>query len=182
MTAEEAPLAQYLFRRSVLEQHRTYLLYPDRIVVESGEFPAQTYPLGEVESVRLKYERTKQRAYYQCFIRTRRGRIALHHLSWQSFGKFEDRRAAYTPFVRAVLAQLAQQPNVRFRAGSTANFIGAIAGIPLMAFLAVLAVQFDRSGPAILAGSMLVLCLLMLGPSRPRRFDPLAPPTDLLPE
>lgn len=181
MVEHDAPLAQYTFRRSILEQHRTYLLYPDRIIVESGEFPAQTYLLADVESVRLKYEHSKQRAYYQCFIRTRRGRIALHHLTWQGFGNFHDLRSTYTPFVRVTLAQLANYPNVQLRAGSRVNFIFAILGVPLMAALAVLAVRFDRNGSATLAMLMMTICLMMIGPSRPRKFDPLAPPDDLLP-
>ena len=63
-----------------------------------------------------------------------------------------------------------------------ANFIGAIVGAPIMAGLLVLCAWLGRFGSAMLAGFMLGLCLLMLGPSRPRRFDPLAPPEDVLPE
>lgn len=36
MTETDEPLARYGFRRSVLEEHRTYSLYPDRIVIEGG--------------------------------------------------------------------------------------------------------------------------------------------------
>lgn len=181
MTEHDPPLATYTFRRSVLEQHKTYLLYPDRILVESGGFPPQIYLLADVEKVRLKYEHSKQRAYYQCFLHTRRGKIALHHLTWQGFGDFHDLRATYTPFVRKTLAQLADYPNVQFRAGSRVNFIFAILGVPLMAALAVLAVRFDRDGSATLATLMMAICLAMIGPSRPRKFDPLEPPDDLLP-
>src|ERR1044071_70933 len=135
MNDSEAPLAQYVFRPSVLEGPRRHVLYRDRIAVEDEGHAPRGDLLSEVEGVRLKYERTKQRADYQCSSRTGRGTIALQHLSWKGFGDFEDRRDAYTPFVRALLTQLASQPNVQFRAGSPANFIPALAGVPLMANL-----------------------------------------------
>lgn len=165
----------------MLEQARRYSLYADRIGID-GDLAPQVYYFGEVERVRLKYERTKQRAYYQCLIDTKRGTISLRHLSWKGIGDFEDLRAEYTPFVRALLAQIATRQGVQFRAGSMANFIAAIIGAPLMAILLIVAAHFGRTGSAILAGLMLAISLLMIGPSRPRRFDPLAPPADVLPE
>jgi hypothetical protein len=178
----DTPLASYTFRQSALEQGRTYSLYADRLVIEGFGLPPQTYPLSDVQGVRLKYEHTKQREYYLCFIETKRGRLRLRHVSWQSFAKFEDRRATFTPFVKALLAQLARDPAVRFKAGSMVNFIGAIVGIPVMAGLAYLCLTLGRVELALVAGFMLALCVWMLGPSRPRRLDPLAPPPDLLPE
>lgn len=176
----DTPIAQYNFRRSVLERDRTYVLYPDRIEIEGAERP-HVYLLSDVKGVRLKYEHTKQREYYQCLIDTRRGRINLRHLHWQQFARFEDRRATYTPFVKAVLAQLATYPGVRFKAGSMANFISAIIGMPVMAGLVYLCASLGRTGLAVFAGFMFALCVWMVGPSRPRRLDPLAPPADLLP-
>lgn len=181
MPDTDAPLARYTFRRSVLEEPRTYSLYADRIVIEGSQLPAQTYLLGDVQVVHLKYEHTKQREYYQCFLHTRRGRIDLRHVDYESFGKFQDQRATYTPFVRALLAELARVPGVRFKAGSMVNFIGAIIGVPVMAGLTWLCVSFGRYGLAIFAAAMGGIAVIMIGPSRPRRFDPLAPPADLLP-
>lgn len=182
MTENDAPLARYGFRRSVLEEHRTYSLYPDRLVIEGGQLGLQTYLLGDVQTVHLKYEHTKQREYYQCFIHTKRGRIDLRHVDWVSFGRFQDLRASYTPFVKALLAAVAGVPGVRFRAGSMMNFGCAIAGVPLMAALAFLCFSLGRPGLGIFAALMGGIALLMIGPSRPRKFDPLAPPADLLPE
>lgn len=173
--------AQYSFRRSVLEQELTYTLHPDRLVVEGAGLPPQSYPLSDVRKVHLKYEHTKQRAYYQCFIHLTRGRIALRHVHYVSFAKFEDRRTTYTPFVKALLAAVAGVPGVQFKAGSMANFIGAIIGVPLMAGLAWLCISLGRFVLASVAATMAFIALLMIGRSRPRRVDPLAPPDDLLP-
>ena len=63
-----------------------------------------------------------------------------------------------------------------------ANYIGAIVEAPIMAGLLVVCAWLGRTGSAVLAGFMLGLCLLMLGPSRPHRFDPIGPPEDVLPE
>jgi hypothetical protein len=175
-------LAQYSFRRSVLEQERTYSLFPDRIVVEGAGLPPQTYLLRDVRRVHLKYEHTKQREYYQCFIHTTRGRIDLRHVHYVGFNDFQDRRPAYTPFVKALLAEVARVPGVEFRAGSMANYVGAIVGVPVMAGLAWLCFSLHRYALAIFAAAMGGLALLMIAPSRPRRYDPQAPPANLLPE
>jgi hypothetical protein len=177
----DGAIAQYAFRRSALEQERTYTLFPDRLVVTEGATTLLSTPLVAVRRVRLKYEHTKQRAYYQCHLYFGTQRLVLRHVHWQSFGRFEDRRLAYTPFIRALLAQLAPIPNIRYQAGSMANFIAAIVGLPLMATLGVVAFMIGSMVPGVLAIAMIVLCLVMLGPSRPRKLDPLAPPEDLLP-
>ncbi len=175
------PLWQYAFRRSALEPEKTYTIYPDRLTVEGAGLPIQIYAWSQVRRVHLKYERTKQRAYYQCFIHTDQGRIDLRHVHWQGLLKFEDRRNTYTPFVRALLRELARYPGVRFDAGSLANFIAAIIGVPLMGSLTLLALAVGLILPALLGVFMTVLCLLMLRRSRPRTVEPLAPPADVLP-
>lgn len=179
----DAPLAQYAFRRSVLESEATYTLYGDRLVIAGGSAHGpDVHLLSDVRKVHLRYEHTKQREYYQCLIHTPRRRIMLRHVHWRGVMDFEDRRATYTPFVKALLAALAPYPAVQLRAGSMANFIGAIIGAPLMAALLWLCASLGRVGSAILAGVMLAICLLMIRPSRPRRFTADAPPPDLLPE
>ncbi len=174
-------LAQYAFRRSMIEAERTYTLYPDRLTVEGEGLPPQVYELSQVRRVHLKYERTKQRAYYQCFIHTDKGRVDLRHVHWQGLANFEDRRGTYTPFVRTLLHTLARYPGIRFDAGSMANFIAAIIGIPLMGILTLLALLVGLLLPALVGLGITVLCILMLRRSRPRRVDPAAPPADLLP-
>ena len=181
MSGTEGPLAQYSFRRSVLEQERTYSVYPGWLVVEGPDLARQTLPLSDVRAVRLKYEHTKQREYYQCYLHLKDRKIVLRHVHWANFGAFQDRRETYTPFVKTLLAQLAAYPNVRFQAGSLVNFGCAILGVPLMAFLGYLALNHGSKTSAILAGIMLAICLLMIGPSRPQKLDPLAPPANLLP-
>jgi hypothetical protein len=183
MSNPEVPLARYAFRRSVLESEVAYALYDDRVVIEGGSaLGPRFHLLSDVRKVHLRYEHTKQREYYQCRIHTKGRRIDLRHVHWRGVMDFEDRRATYTPFVKALLTALAPYPGVELRAGSMANFIGAIVGAPIMAGLLWVCASSGRFGGAILAGLMLGICLLMIGPSRPRRFEPHAPPPDVLPE
>lgn len=148
-----------------------------------GAGPApRVYLLSDVRKVHLKYEHTKQREYFQCFIHTTRGPIDLRHVDYVSFGKFKDQRDTYTPFVKALLAEVARVPGVEFRAGSMTNFVGAIVGTPVMGGLAWLCFSLGRYALAIFAAAMGGLAMMMIAPSRPRRFDPLAPPSDVLPE
>ncbi|HYH78607.1 MAG TPA: hypothetical protein VEX86_02395, partial [Longimicrobium sp.] len=134
-----------------------------------------------VRRVHLKYNHTKQRAYYECHIRFDRWKLFLRHVHWGGPGTFDDRSATYTPFVRALLHQLGQYPHVEMKAGSMVNFIGAIVGVPLFLALGALTISMERWVSTGLAGLMLVICLLSISRSRPRRFTGDTPPADLLP-
>lgn len=174
-------LARYAFRRSILESEKTYTLYPDRLEVAAEGEPASVYPLDRVQSVHLKFERTKQRAYFICHIHTRDGRVSLRHVHWGGVLNFEDRRESYTPFVGALLRALASRPGVHFKGGSLLNFVTALVGLPLMAILGMLAYTAGLWPATALATLMVFICVSLLGRSRPRTFDPADPPADLLP-
>ena len=174
-------VAQYSFRQSVLEPEKLYTLCPDRLVVEAPGRPPEIYDLGSVLRVHLKYNRTKQRGYYECHIRFDRWRLFLRHVHWGGPMSFEDRSASYTPFVRALLRQLGNYPHVEMKAGSMLNFIGAIVGVPLFLALGALTISMQRWTSTGLAALLLMLCLVSISRSRPRRFTGDSPPADLLP-
>jgi hypothetical protein len=179
--AAAAPIASYSFRRSILEPEKTYTLYADRVeVAADGERP-RVYPLDQVEGVHLKFDRTKQRAYFQCLVHTAGGRVSLRHVHFAGIANFDDRRATYTPFVRALLLALAQRPGVHFRAGSLLNFVTALVALPLLAVLGVVALTMDRMAPAAFAAFLAFICVSVLRRSLPRGFDPRDPPAALLP-
>lgn len=177
-----ASLASYSFRRSILEREKTYTLYPDRLeVAAEGETP-RVYPLDRVDEVHLKFERTKQRGYFNCSIHTADGKVSLRHVHWAGVANFDDRRETYTPFVRALLQALANRPGVYFHAGSLLNFLTAIVGLPLVVALGLAALAADRMAGVGLAALLAFMCVSLLPRSRPRRFDPHDPPAALLPE
>ena len=75
------------------------------------------------------------------------------------------------------------EPSVNYVSGlNPAGGLRSFPDLPLMAGLMWLCISLDRVGLAVFAGAMGGLAVIMIGPSRPRRFDPLAPPADLLPE
>lgn len=187
MTMTDAPpataacLARYSFRRNVLEKERTYSLYPDQLVVEEEGVPIQAIDLDRVRKVHLKYERTKQRAYFLCSISGGPQHLELKHLHFGGILKIEDRRETYTPFVRALLLAMAGRPAAQLKAGSMINFISAIVGIPLTLGLGLLMWMLDQWAGIGAATLLLMMCLATLKRSRPRKIDPSNPPAKFLP-
>lgn len=182
IAAPAAALASHSFRRSILEKENTYTLYPDRLEIEGEESPREVHALAQVEKVHLKYDRSKQRAYYNCYIHTPQRKIALRHVHWGGIARFEDRSATYTPFVRALLTAVAQQnPRATLKAGSLANFILGIILLPLLAGVGVLAYTLGSWGGALGMAFLAMMCVGMIPRSRPRAVDPANPPENLLP-
>ena len=177
-----AALASYSFRRSILEPEKTYTLYADRLEVAAVGEPPRVYPLEQVAGVHLKFDRTRQRGYFQCVIHTAADDVSLRHVHWAGVANFHDRRETYTPFVRALLLALSTRPGVLYRAGSLLSFVTAIIGLPLFVVLGVAALAMGRTVSAALAGLMMFICLSLLRRARPRSFDPRNPPAVLLPE
>ncbi|HEU4885087.1 MAG TPA: hypothetical protein VFT45_22695 [Longimicrobium sp.] len=180
--APAASLAQHSFRRGILESEKTYTLYPDRLEITQEGAAPDVYDLSQVDTVHLKYERSKQRAYYFCIVRTPRGKVLLRHLHFAGIARFEDRSATYTPFVRALLSAVAQQsPRATLKAGSLFTFIMLIVLLPFLLGVAALAYSFNSLGGALGMVFMALLCIGMIPRSRPRTVDPANPPANVLP-
>lgn len=181
-TAPATALASYSFRRSILEKEKTYTLYPDRLEIHGEGSPPEVHRLAQVEKVHIKYERSKQRAYYQCFIHTPRDKISLRHVHFGGIGRIQERSETYTPFVRALLRAVAQQnPRATLKAGSLANFIMCIVLLPLLVAVGVLAYTLDSWGGALGMAFLAMLCIGMIPRSWPRVVDPANPPASVLP-
>lgn len=177
-----APLAQHSFRRGVLEKEKTYTLYPDRLEITREGVAPEVHSLAEVDAVHLKYERSKQRQYYFCTVRTGRGKIVLRHLHFAGIARFEDRAATYTPFVRALLLAVAQQnPRATLKSGSLFTFIALIVLLPVVLGVAVLAWSLNSVRGVLTMAFIALLCIGMIPRSRPRVVDPANPPADVLP-
>ena len=185
ITAPAAPstaLAQYAFRRSILEREKTYTLYPDRLEIQGEGAPHEVFPLTQVSEVHLKYDRSKQRAYYNCFIHTPARRVCLRHVHFAGIGRFENRRETYTPFVRALLQAVARQnPGATLRAGSLFNFVMCIIFLPLLAGMGVLSLTLNSWPGALGVAFLALICISVIPRSRPRTVDPANPPANVLP-
>ncbi|HEU4559035.1 MAG TPA: hypothetical protein VFS20_14340 [Longimicrobium sp.] len=184
MSLAESPptgLATYSFRRSAFDREREYVLFPDRIEVREGGFALFALPLGAIRKVRLRYDPSDTRAYYKCNISATVGSIFLRHNSYKSFGEFEDRGPTYATFVRTLLWRLAEYPGVRFRAGSIFNFILSILLIPVLLGVGWWAYTAGAIAGALIVLGVAALCCWLLPRYRPRSFDPLSPPGNVLP-
>jgi hypothetical protein len=180
-TTESTALAQYSNRRGISESERTYTLYPDRLEIRGEGFPSQVHDLSQVKKIHLRYHRTQQRAYYQCFIHTPSRRVTLVHTHWAGLAKFEDRRETYTTFVRALLLAASKHPSVKIKAGSLGTFIAALVFTPVVALLAVAAAMVKSWWIALGLGFTALTCLSIIPRSRPRTVDPANPPANVLP-
>ena len=175
-------IAQYAFRRSILESERTYTLYPDRLEIRYEGAQPEVYRLAQVDKVHLKYDRSKQRSYYSCFIHTPGNKVALRHVHFAGIARFEDRRDTYTPFVRAVLQAVAEQnPRATLKAGSLGNFIMCIILLPFLVGVGFLAYTLDSWGGVLTMAFFALMCIGMIPRSRPRTVDPANPPSNVLP-
>lgn len=179
--AAPAALAQYSFRTSAFESERTYTLHPDRLEVRWEGSQGEVYDLSQVQKIHLRYHRTQQRAYFQCFIHTPGRRVMLVHTHWAGIGKFEDRRDTYTPFVRALLLAASKNPGVRLKAGSLPTFITALIFTPVVAVLALAAAWVESWWIALGLAFVTLTCISIIPRSRPRTVDPANPPANVLP-
>jgi hypothetical protein len=181
--AAPAPLARYAFRRSALEQERTFTLHPGELVITTPGEPMERLPLTAIREVHLHFHRTKYRDYYQCRLRLESGRkVFLHDQHWAGFAEFEARGATFTPFIHALhQALLPHRDRVRFRAGSLATLIATLIGTFLMAGVGLVALVAGAWLVLLVAAVSLFALLPILPRSRPRDYLPESPPTALLP-
>lgn len=180
--APSTAVARYAFRRSILESEKTYTLYPDRLEITSEGAAPEVHRLAQVDTVHLKYDRSKQRSYYNCFIHTPGKKVALRHVHFAGIARFEDRSATYTPFVRALLAAVAQQnPRATLKAGSLFNFIMCIVLLPFLVGVGILAYTLGSWAGVLTMAFFAVMCIGVIPRSRPRTVDPANPPANVLP-
>jgi hypothetical protein len=187
----------YTLRLSLASEEATYRLGENALQVTTAS-GTRTLPFAEIGFVRI-YESpglislTGQiaPAFARCVIRPRHGRaIVLSSNHFLALGRFEDRSAAFRPFVEALIARVAAvNPNAEFMSGMppalwwTWVTLLALVALVTPAFIVVIvkelaagrALQF----PAI-AASLIVLATALgivsyarvLRRNRPRRFTP----------
>lgn len=110
----------HLVRPHWLSGVQTYELEDDGLSVRAGA-GVKRIPYAEVEGFSLiSYANAGQQS--QCTIRTRsRGKLNVRSHHFVALGRFEDRTATYTPFVRELCRRVhAKNPGARFIQGSRA--------------------------------------------------------------
>jgi hypothetical protein len=184
----------YRTRRNALEDETRYALEADALAYTRGSGAAVRLPFASVRAVRLFYNPTRfDQVRFHCDVTLAGGtRERIPSTSYAGIGDFEDRAAAYSRFVRALVARVAAaSPACRFRAGRSALLYVAEHAFLLAALLAlalVIALVGGFSPSGIVATKLAVIAFYIPVAIRyarrnwPRSFSPAAIPADVLPE
>jgi len=193
---EVAVPAAYIARANVLEYEATWRLGADALELQGG--PASTpdavmrVPYREIVAVRLSYAPSRfDHARYRCDLHMRSGqRLAILSTHYAGIANFEDRGASYAPFVRALIARVAEaNPAVRLQSGKNVLVYMAEHVFLIVAF-ALLVVVLSAFGPSYLSESSTKLLVVVAAipvliayarKNCPRRFRPDGIPDDVLP-
>jgi hypothetical protein len=182
----------YSFRAHAFVKEATWRIEDGMLTCEQ-QGQTMRFPLAGATDVRLVFDPARV-AYnrFGCNVRFRDGREAvLLNQSYSGFADFEDRSGSYVPFVRALIARIAQaNPACRFHAGKPA--LGYVASLAfLFAIFLLLALVLWVTETVSLSGlvtvkliiiaAMLPTLYLYVRKNRPRPFEPAAIPDDLLP-
>ncbi len=151
-------------------------------------------PLHQIDSVRLVFRPANlYTRRYRLEVRQRLGqKIWFSNVSWRGMVEIEAHDAAFTAFVRALCAAIAEgSPKARFIAGEPAWRYAVIAAtttglafsLAYLAYQAIRAVNWGLMGLVVFIGGYTVWQMsLWLTKNRPDDFDPLNLPAILLPD
>jgi len=138
----------YLRRRAAISRgEREWRIEADALVTRGAAGGERRYPWRDIVNVRLYFEPARARPWRHVFeLRPRNGRmIRIDNASFVRAGLFEDRSAAYTPFVRAALVRVAaENPKARALIGETQRryfffLLAALLGLGAVAFALIAA-------------------------------------------
>lgn len=144
--------------------------------------------LRDIARVRLRTTMYDLRGQFICEVESRTGdRVVLNNVSYGHWAGFEDRTATWRPLVDSLHRRLAQlDPPPQFTAGDQPGWFAAHIGV--WAFLVLFALGLMVGN--VVVGSLVLLVILGLAilywrrrmrPNRPRPYNPLALPPELLP-
>ncbi|HVK80194.1 MAG TPA: hypothetical protein VM915_06230 [Verrucomicrobiae bacterium] len=184
--------ASYVSRWGQISRgEREWRVEADALVTRGASGHERRYPWRNIVSVRLCHEPTRAKPWRYVFeLQPKHERkIEIDNGHFLGGGKFEDRSASYTPFVRAVLAQLAvENPKVQALIGETPKryfflLLSALMGLCVLAFaLVTVRTPLDALPFANLVKFGLILLMLPVFWGWVIRAMPRGVPLDAVPE
>jgi hypothetical protein len=183
----------YRSRHGVLENEAGWTLGPSALVRAEAEATAQRLPYRDIAELRLSYDPTRFDTHrFRCDLSLGDGvHVNFMSTSYISIGTFEDRGASYSPFVRELVARVAQAaPQCQFRAGKRpwrywlehvfllamllvlAAVVTTVSGMPIHVIVAV------KLGIIV---AYIPIAFLYAKHNWPRRFTPDRIPPEVLP-
>ena len=193
--AAEPDGTTYTFRSHAFVGERTYRLTDDALVVEeAGKPPGGAFYDG-ISEVRLAFTPTRAATNrYRAQIIYRAGGMAeLFNLHYRGIMDFPEQNAAYVAFLTELHRRLAAKgKDVRYRAG---NSLGAYIGnwaLTIFIFVMLALVLFvlipNWGGTWIVFAKLVVILFFIpvliryMRKAKPRTYDPLAIPAEVLPD
>lgn len=187
----------YIARANVLEYEAIWRLGPDALELQGGPTAGPDvilrFPYRDIVDVRLSYAPSRvDSGRYRCDLRTRSGqRLAILSTHYAGIADFEDRASTYVPFVRALVARVADvNPSASFRRGKRPfAYWSELIFLTVMVAILVLVLSLVGFGPLsdvtwaklfIVLGSIPLL-IVYTRKNWPGSFKPDAIPDDLLP-
>lgn len=145
--------------------------------------------LRDIGRVRLRMAMYDSSVQFLCEVEPRKGaRVVINNVSYGYWWGVEDRTATWRPLVDGLHRRLAQlDPPPQFAAGDQPRWFAAHIGV--WAFLVLFALALTIGN--VIIGLLVLLVILGLAmlywrrrlrPNRPRPYDPLEPPPELLPK
>lgn len=152
---------EYTFRKSVLENAKTYRLDANMLVVSAENSKSFSLPFDNIDSIRLYYSPHRFKTHnYNCRITHKGGILLINSSSYDSFGEFSDNRYEYNKFVRALVAAVeAKNTNLQVYAGnmhSTYWFYVFITTVTVLGLAALFSILPIAGGFGFIIGLILV--------------------------
>ncbi len=112
----------YSQRRNLFEKSEwTYTVRDDGLLVRDQRGHETLLAWGDVAAVRISYAPSRSKSWRHVLVLTMRNRVRweIDNTHFKGIADFENRSASYTPFVQAVIAQLAaKSPAAEARLGA----------------------------------------------------------------
>lgn len=177
-------------RNSLADRERTFALGGNALHWRDDKAKG-AMPYADVRDMRLISYASPNGTCFQCALRGKSGdKVKLRSQHYVSLNNFDDRRQSYAPFVRELASRVAaRSPEAAFIAGSTGLWIvWLVVGVLCAGFVLLLILSLFEALPPIGAwviAAVIVLASLPLAwrqmkAGAARRFDPLAPPPELI--
>lgn len=127
---------QYKNRKHAFEKEVTWILQNDELQLHSEGVVKKTFPLKQIQSIRLSYIPSRMRLEnYACVIKSIKGEDEFTSTQFISVANFENTGKLYTEFVKVLVEEVTKaQPSVALLSGNSALSYNANNGLLLLAF------------------------------------------------
>lgn len=183
---------KYAYRKSALENAKTYSLAENELVISEGNTKKFALPYTDISAIRLFYSPHRYRTHnYVCLVESKHGKFEIKSTSYVSFGEFSDKRYSYKRFVTAFVQEASSKStNVKLFTGNTTSkywfymFITTVTVLGLAGLFAILPIPggFGFIVGLLMVAYYLFYSLKMFAKNYPRQITNDIIPDKVLPK